>query len=79
MPCDLREIEKDIEERDYRRQCTGEIAPLKAAEDARFLDSSEMDIDQGGGCDLSAWLWRRGFPDGGSGRRVSEQDFGLPP
>ncbi len=45
VPCDLREIEKDIEERDYR-DMHREIAPLKAAEDARFLDSSEMDIDQ---------------------------------
>ena len=43
--CDIEEIEKDIEERDYR-DMHREIAPLKAAEDAVVVDSSEMSIDQ---------------------------------
>lgn len=43
IACDLREITEDIEERD-RRDLTREIAPLKQAEDAVFLDSSEMSI-----------------------------------
>jgi len=38
--CDLAEIEKDISERDYR-DMHREIAPLKAAEDAVMLDSSQ--------------------------------------
>lgn len=43
--CSLEEIEKDIAERDYR-DMHREMAPLKAAEDAEVLDSSQMDIDQ---------------------------------
>ena len=43
--CDLAEIEKDISERDYR-DMHREIAPLKAAEDAVMLDSSELNIDE---------------------------------
>lgn len=43
--CDLAAIEKDIEERDYR-DMHREIAPLKAADDARILDSSDLNIDQ---------------------------------
>lgn len=39
------EIEKDISERDYR-DMHREIAPLKAAEDAVMLDSSELNIDE---------------------------------
>ena len=45
VACDLDEIAKDIEERDYR-DMHREIAPLKAAEDAEILDSSDMDISQ---------------------------------
>ncbi len=41
--CDFREIREDIVERD-RRDSTREIAPLKQAEDAILLDSSEMSI-----------------------------------
>lgn len=41
----LSEIEKEIEERDYR-DSHREIAPLKRAEDAVLLDTSEMDIDK---------------------------------
>lgn len=43
--CVLTEIEKDIEERDDR-DMHREIAPLKAAEDAVFLDSSDLTIDE---------------------------------
>ena len=43
--CDLLEIQKDIEERD-RRDMTREISPLKQAEDAVLVDSSELTIEQ---------------------------------
>lgn len=43
--CDLAEIEKDIEERDYR-DMHREIAPLSVAEDAVTVDSSELDINE---------------------------------
>ncbi len=43
--CDLDEIEQDIIERDHR-DMTRTIAPLKKAEDAVLIDSSEMSIDQ---------------------------------
>lgn len=42
--CDLSEIEKDIEERD-RQDMTREISPLRQAEDAVLIDSSDMSID----------------------------------
>lgn len=45
MDCDLKEIEKDIAERD-ERDMNREIAPLKQAEDAIFLDTSDMSIDE---------------------------------
>lgn len=41
--CNLEEIAHDIEERD-RRDMTREIAPLKQAEDAILVDSSDMTI-----------------------------------
>lgn len=41
--CNLEEIAHDIEERD-RRDMTREIAPLKQAEDAVLVDSSDMRI-----------------------------------
>ena len=41
--CNLEEIARDIEERD-RRDMTREIAPLKQAEDAVLVDSSDMTI-----------------------------------
>ena len=41
----LAEIAKDIEERDYR-DMHREIAPLKQAEDAVYLDSSDMGIEE---------------------------------
>jgi len=43
--CDYDKIEKDIEERDYR-DMHRDIAPLKQAEDAAFIDSSDMNIDE---------------------------------
>lgn len=43
--CDLAEIEKDIIDRDYR-DMHRETSPLKQAEDAVLVDSSEMNIDE---------------------------------
>ena len=43
--CNLEEIEQNIIERDYR-DMHREIAPLKQAEDAFLIDSSQMNIDQ---------------------------------
>lgn len=43
--CSLEEIEKDIEQRDYR-DMHREIAPLRQAEDAVYLDTSELSIQQ---------------------------------
>ena len=45
MDCDLKEIEKDIAERD-ERDMNREIAPLRQAEDAIFLDTSDMGIGE---------------------------------
>ena len=42
--CDYEQIRQDIQERD-ERDMTREIAPLKQAEDATLIDSSEMGID----------------------------------
>lgn len=42
---DLAQIAKDIEDRDYR-DSHREISPLKQADDAILLDSSDMTIDQ---------------------------------
>ena len=43
--CDFDEIARDITERD-ERDMTREIAPLKKAEDAILVDSSDMTIDE---------------------------------
>lgn len=43
--CDIDAIEKDIIERD-ERDMTREMSPLKQAEDATLVDSSDMDIEQ---------------------------------
>lgn len=43
--CVLEDIEKDIEDRDYR-DMHREIAPLKVADDAVVIDSSEMNIEE---------------------------------
>lgn len=45
VACDLQEIAHDIEERDTR-DMNREIAPLKQAEDAVYVDSSQMSIDE---------------------------------
>ena len=45
MECDFETIKKDIAERD-ERDMNREIAPLKQAEDATFIDSSEMSIEE---------------------------------
>ena len=41
----MEEIAKDIEERDYR-DMHREIAPLRQAEDAVLVDSSDMTIEE---------------------------------
>lgn len=43
--CNLERIKKDIEERDYQDMHRS-IAPLKQAEDAVYLDSSAMTIEE---------------------------------
>ena len=45
IECNLKEIEEDIKKRDYR-DMHREIAPLKQAEQAVYLDSSELAIEQ---------------------------------
>ena len=45
VECDLEEIKSDIAERDYR-DMNRSTAPLKQAEDAVLLDSSDMTIDE---------------------------------
>lgn len=43
--CDIQKIEEDIIERD-NRDMTREHSPLKRADDAVFIDSSDMNIDE---------------------------------
>ena len=43
--CDLKEIEQDIADRDYR-DMNREISPLKQAEDAVLVDTSNMGIEE---------------------------------
>ena len=45
VTCDLNEIAHDIEERDTR-DMNREIAPLRQAEDATYVDSSDMTIEE---------------------------------
>lgn len=45
MECDLKELEESIKERD-ERDMNRKIAPLKQAEDAVLLDTSDMNIDE---------------------------------
>lgn len=45
VECDIDTIEKDIIERD-QRDMTREISPLKQAEDATLIDSSDMTIEE---------------------------------
>lgn len=44
-PCDLVRIEADIQERDHR-DMTREVSPLRRAEDAVLVDSSEMSVEE---------------------------------
>lgn len=50
--CSLDEIKKDIEERDYR-DMHRETAPLRQAEDAILVDSSDMTIEEVADCIIS--------------------------
>ncbi|MDE5932594.1 MAG: (d)CMP kinase, partial [Lachnospiraceae bacterium] len=43
--CDIETIEKDIIERDHQ-DMTREISPLRQAEDAVLIDSSDMTIEE---------------------------------
>ncbi|MBO5291573.1 MAG: (d)CMP kinase [Lachnospiraceae bacterium] len=43
--CNLKQIEADIQERDHR-DMTRELSPLRQAEDAVLVDSSDMTIDE---------------------------------
>ena len=43
--CDIRKIQADIEERDYR-DMHREMSPLKKADDAVLVDSSDMTVEQ---------------------------------
>lgn len=43
--CDLKKIQEDIEERDYR-DMHREISPLRQAEDAVLVDTSDMTVDE---------------------------------
>ncbi|MBP3609715.1 MAG: (d)CMP kinase [Lachnospiraceae bacterium] len=45
MECDLAQLQKEIEERDYR-DMTREVSPLKKAEDAVELDTSSLSIEE---------------------------------
>ena len=45
IPCELDEIEKDIIARD-EQDMNREIAPLKQAEDAILVDTSNMSIEE---------------------------------
>ena len=45
IPCDIEQIEMDIIKRD-EQDMNREIAPLKQAEDAVLVDSSDMTIDE---------------------------------
>ena len=45
IECDIKQIEKDIIARD-EQDMNREIAPLKQAEDAVLIDSSDMSIEQ---------------------------------
>ena len=45
MECDLATLQKEIEERDYR-DMNRETSPLKQAEDAVLLDTSDMNIEE---------------------------------
>ncbi len=56
--CNLDEIKKDIEERDYR-DMHREASPLKQAEDAVLVDSSDMNIEEVVEAILNIWQERQ--------------------
>lgn len=56
--CCLEEIEQDIIERD-RRDMSRDIAPLRQAEDAVLVDSSDMDIEAVVKCILSLYYKKK--------------------
>ena len=56
--CNLDEIKKDIEERDYR-DMHREASPLKQAEDAVLVDSSNMNIEEVVEAILNIWQERQ--------------------
>ncbi len=45
MECDLAQLQKEIEERDYR-DMNREVTPLRQAEDAVLLDTSNLSIEE---------------------------------
>ena len=55
--CSLSEIERDIEERD-RRDMTREISPLRQAEDAVLIDSSDMSIGEVVDAVIGLCVWK---------------------
>lgn len=59
ISCVLEEIEADINERDHR-DMTREISPLKQAEDAVLLDSSDMTIEEVKEAIVSLYKKRKG-------------------
>lgn len=59
ISCVLEEIEADINERDHR-DMTREISPLKHAEDAVLLDSSDMTIEEVKEAIISLYKKRKG-------------------
>lgn len=59
ISCVLEEIEADINERDHR-DMTREISPLKQAEDAVLLDSSDMTIEDVKEAIISLYKKRKG-------------------
>ena len=52
MEADLEKIKKDIEERDYR-DMNRDISPLRQAEDAVLVDSSNLNIEESAGAILA--------------------------
>ena len=58
VSCSLEEIEKDIVERDHR-DMTREFAPLRQAEDAVYVDSSNMTADEVTEMIISLYMHKR--------------------
>lgn len=57
--CDLQKIQADIEERDYR-DMHREVSPLRQAEDAVLVDTSDMSVDEVISCIIGLCEERRG-------------------